>query len=310
MTLPAAAVRNAGGMRRRGARAPRDRWAASAAPDHRRRRARAPRGAAGFTLLELIVAMVVFSLVCVGIYGVLVLGARSASSGERVTEQSRRFRVATELISRQIASAAPISLPRPNKEGLGEDEDSSEPEPYFFGDSQQVEFVTTAPQRPDASGLAIVRYWVEDGRLKMAETPAYEAYRGEDDFGKDETASAASEATLLFDVESLTLSYRRDPEDDEWLESWDAAEEDQLPAVVRLEVVPSVAAGPRWYQEAPVVVGTFNQVTDASDFRGIRARGRGDDRLTPGGGEPDEEPAPNEEQTTPTSTLPDPDENE
>jgi len=179
---------------------------------------------AGFTLLELIVAMAVFSLVCLGIYGVLVLGARSASSGERVTEQSRRFRVATELISRQIASVAPITLPRPDQEGFGEDKDASQPQPYFFGDSDKIEFVTTAPQRPDASGLAIVRYWLEDGKLRMSETPAYAAYRGPKELGEDAGLSGGVEATLLFDVDSLEFSYRRDPEDEEWLDSWDASQ--------------------------------------------------------------------------------------
>ncbi len=248
------------------------------------RASRARAGGAGFTLLELVVAMAVFSLVCLAIYGVLVLGARSASSGERVTEQSRRFRVATELMSRQIASVVPISLPRPNQEGLGSDKDGSEPQPYFFGDSEQIEFVTSAPQRPDASGMAIVRYWFEDGTLKMSETPAYEAYRGGNGRGKDEGPSAGAEATLLFDVDSLKLSYRREVDDtEEWLDVWDAAENDQLPAVVRIEVAPSVAAGPSWYQEAPVLVGTFNQISDvAGDFKGVKRGGRFKPKPPPG----------------------------
>lgn len=273
----------------------------------RRREDAAARIVAGFTLLELVVAMAVFSLVSLGIYGVLVLGARSASSGERVTEQSRRFRVATELMTRQIASAMPISLPRPDQEGFGKDKDASEPEPYFFGDSVQVEFVTTAPQRPDASGLAIVRYWVEEGKLQMSETPAYEAYRDDRGLGKDEGLSGGAKATLLFDVDSLKLGYRRDPDDDEWLESWDAAEEDALPAVVRLEVIPSVAAGPAWYQEAPVMVGTFNQITDAEDFARVKGRGgggRGGNRTNDGDDNGDDE---GDAETAPTSTIPEQD---
>ncbi|MBI5504806.1 MAG: prepilin-type N-terminal cleavage/methylation domain-containing protein [Deltaproteobacteria bacterium] len=274
----------------------------------------AARIAAGFTLLELVVAMAVFSLVCLGIYGVLVLGARSASSGERVTEQSRRFRIATELMTRQIASAVPISLPRPDEGGFGKDKDGSDPEPYFFGDSTQVEFVTTAPQRPDASGMAIVRYWVEEGTLQMSETPAYEAFRGDESFGKDEGPAAGARATLLFDVDSLKLGYRRDPDSDEWLEVWDAVDEDQLPAAVRLEVIPSVAAGPAWYQEAPVMVGTFNQVSDIEDdFAGVKRGGGGGGRGSRGGrgenGSEDERGGgAGEEETTPPSTVPEPDE--
>lgn len=251
---------------------------------------------AGFTLLELVVAMAVFGVVCLGIYGVLVLGARSASSGERVTEQSRRFRVATELMTRQIASAAAISLPRPDGEGLGSEDDASEPLPYFFGDSAVLEFVTTASQRPDASGLAIVRYWLEDGMLKISETPAYEAYRGEDALGGEEGLSGGAEATLLFDVDSLKLSYRRERDGEEWLESWDAAEEDALPAVVRLEVTPAVVDGPSWYEEAPVMVGTFNELSGAEDFGRIRGRVKEPD--------PQEDPPEDPPDETTTTTVP------
>lgn len=233
--------------------------------------ARARAGAdprAGFTLLELLVAMVVFSFVCVGIYGVLVLGAKSASSGERVAEQSRRYRVATELMTRQLAGAVPIQLPRPDQEGFGADKDESGPQRYFFGESDQIEFVTTSPQRPDASGLAIVRYWLEDGTIRMSETPTYAAYAKGDELGGAKGLTGGIEATLMYDVDSLKLSYQRDPENDEWLDEWNAEDEDNMPAVVRLEVTPSVAAGPSWYEEAPILVSAFNQINDESDYEG------------------------------------------
>ena len=39
----------------------------------------------GFTLLELVVAMAVFGMIGLGIFGVLVMGARAAGSGQRVS---------------------------------------------------------------------------------------------------------------------------------------------------------------------------------------------------------------------------------
>ncbi|HYB98068.1 MAG TPA: prepilin-type N-terminal cleavage/methylation domain-containing protein [Candidatus Limnocylindrales bacterium] len=242
------------------------------------------RGARGFTLLELVVAMAVFGLVSVALYGVLVLGARSASSGERVSEQARRFRIATSLMGRQIAATDALYLPRQDEEGLGDEDDSSEPEPFFYGDADEVEFVTTAPQRPDASGLAIVRYWVEEGELKMSEKPVYLAYGTDEGLDDEEAIDETMETTLLYDVESVTFSYQREADADEFLEVWDAAEEDLLPACVRVEIAPATVDGPALYHEMPLMVATFNQVVDAEDFkgrRGLRDRGDDDDDGTP-----------------------------
>ena len=249
-----------------------------------------PAGERGFTLLELIIAMAVFAVISLGIYGVLVLGARSAGSGERITEQARRYRVANEVISRQIASAAPICLPNQDEEedefGFkgnrpkpaaaasaasttteepddDDDEGDGSTEPFFYGETQTLEFITTAPQRPDASGMAIVTYWVEDGTLRMSERPVFSAYsRGRDQEQIDEESVST---ILLYDVESVTFSYQRESDTDEWLETWDATEDEQLPATVRIDVKPSAVGGPDFYHEIAVMVGLFNQITDADE---------------------------------------------
>lgn len=238
---------------------------------------RPPRAEGGFTLLELIVAMAVFALVGLGVFGVLVLGGRSAGSGERVTEQARRYRIASEVITRQLAATEPIQLPV-HEEGdgeLGGDSGPQHTEGFFVGRPDLVEFVTTAPQRPDASGMAIVRYWVEDGTLRMAERPLFSAYGT----GADAEAQAAADSistVLLYDVGEFSLRYLRESDSDEWLEEWDPTEEGKLPAVVRMEVRPSAVGGPDFVHEIPVMVGSLNQVASVDeDFpeRRIRAGG-------------------------------------
>lgn len=249
----------------------------------------------GFTLLELIVAMTVFGMVGLGIFGVLVLGGRSAGKGERVAEQARRYRIANDVVARQVAAAEPIQLPQPDEEGLGDEEDDKA-QPFFHGEADTLEFVTTAPQRPDASGMAIVSYWVEDGMLKMSEKPVFTAYGTGKKLDRRERDDAVS-TTLLYDVESVTFSYQRQSDSDEWMEVWDARDEDQLPAVVRIDVRPSVDGGPDFYHEIPVMVGTMNQVADAeNDFRTVRKNR--------GGGAAANQPT--SEDDSPQATAPDP----
>jgi general secretion pathway protein J len=264
-------------------------------------------GERGFTLLELIIAMTVFGLIGLAVFGVIVLGASSAAKGERVVEQARRYRIANEVITRQIASVEPIQLPNQrDTEGL-DDEEAGDAQPFFFGEPETLEFVTSAPQRPDASGLAIVQYWVEDGMLRMSERPIFTAYGT----GKDLDRSIEEDSvttTLLYDVESVTFTYLRESDTEEWFEEWNAVDEEMLPACVRIDVRPAAVGGPDFYHEVPIMVGSFNQVVDEDeDFRDVKsARGaaRERDPANPGGGNDEDDDGNDGGDDSPPPTVP------
>jgi general secretion pathway protein J len=218
-------------------------------------------GSRGFTLVELVIAMTLMALIAVGLSGVLVIGARSASSAERKTEQARRYRVATELIVRQLRSTAALRLPEDRNDEMGEGQDIA----YFVGESDRLSFITSAPQMPENSGLAVVDLWVEDGQLMMSESP-YFVLASERKIGA-EFEELTFAATLLYDVESVTFEYQRsDLERDAWDNSWDASEEDSLPVAVKIEIDPSIDGGPYWYHEVPLFVATLNEITGEDQF--------------------------------------------
>jgi hypothetical protein len=191
----------------------------------------------------------------------VVIGARSASNAERKTEQSRRYRIATELIVRQLRSTAALRLPEDENEEQGEGQDVA----YFVGESDRLSFITATPQTPENSGLAVVELWVEDGQLMMTESP-YFVLASEGKMGsKFEQLSFG--APLLYDVESITFEYQRsDAQRESWTDSWDASEEDALPAAVKIEIKPSIDGGPYWYHEVPLFVAAFNEITGEDHF--------------------------------------------
>ncbi len=220
--------------------------------------------AKGFTLLELILALSIMSLLSLALYGVVSIGASAAGAGERKMEQTRRLRVAASIIGRQLRSAAPLYV--------AYDEEEEQAKPYFLGYEDGLEFVTASPQGPSAAGRAIVHYWVEDGKLMMSETPYFLAY-DEKAFERDADALRL-EAVLLYDVDDASFSYERSNYDsDQWETSWDASEEDVLPAAVRIEITPAVPGVPALLYEVPVVVGVMNEITGEEDFRGQRRSG-------------------------------------
>lgn len=219
------------------------------------------KGAHGFTLVELVIAMTLMALIGVGLSGVLVIGARSASSAERKTEQARRYRIATELIVRQLRSTTALRLPEDENEEQGEGEDVA----YFVGESDRLSFITATPQAPENSGLAVVDLWVEDGQLMLSESP-YFLLASEGKIGA-EFEKLTFAATLLYDVESISFEYQQsDLERETWVDSWDASDEDALPVAVRIEVKPSIDGGPSWYHEVPLFVATLNEVTGEDHF--------------------------------------------
>ena len=211
----------------------------------------------GFTLVELLIALTIMSMLSLALYGTVSLGARSASIGERRSEQARRFRIATDLIVRQLRSAAPLHVV---------DDKEEQAQPYFVGEPERMSFVTALPQSPNSSGLAVVDYWYEDGVLMMSEIPYFAAFSG--DMFDSSLDHLVYKTALLYDIKSVRFEYRRsDFETETWSDEWSAVDEDALPAAVSISLDPEGTEGTDWYHEIPVFVGVFNEVTGEQDFR-------------------------------------------
>ena len=111
---------------------------------------------AGFTLLEMILALVIFGMIAAVVYSAFYFGHRAVASGERAADENQRMRLVEELIGRQVRSTVYYFARH--------DED---PIPYFLGASDAMSFVTSAPQSRGGTGLAVVTYKIEDGRLVL-----------------------------------------------------------------------------------------------------------------------------------------------
>ncbi len=219
-----------------------------------------PNQSRGFTLVELMIALTIMSLLSLSLYGTVSLGARSASIGERKSEQARRYRIATDLMVRQLRSAAPLHVV---------DDKEDEAQPYFIGESERMSFVTAAPQSPNSSGLAVVDYWIDDGVLMMSELPYFAAFSG--DMFDSSLDHLVYETALLYDIRAVQFEYRRSDFDTEnWSDKWDAVDDETLPAAVAISLKPDGPDGTAWYHEIPIFVGVFNEVTGEQDFRGER----------------------------------------
>lgn len=204
---------------------------------------------AGFTLLEMVMALVIFGMIAVMMYSAFFFGHRAVTSGERAAEENSRIRLAEEMMGRQLRSAVYYHA-------VHDEEQIA----FFLGFPDGMMFVTSAPQSRGGTGLAVVTYRVVEGRLVVEERMNFTP----DDL-YDAAADANTErAVLLEGFSSFRLEYLpREEIDLGWADRWDARDEDDLPGAVRVTVEGLRFFGPQpWVREIPLVTMAFGWGTD------------------------------------------------
>ncbi|TFH50539.1 MAG: prepilin-type N-terminal cleavage/methylation domain-containing protein, partial [Lysobacterales bacterium] len=96
----------------------------------------------GFTLLELMVGISIFSLVIVVLYAGYRLSIRSWESGERTHASVSELRLAGSFIRRHVTQAFPLAVSKSNAWRL-----------WFQGDRQRLVFVTAMPAHLGQGGM-------------------------------------------------------------------------------------------------------------------------------------------------------------
>jgi general secretion pathway protein J len=195
----------------------------------RRRPWRRRRIDGGFTLVEMVVAMALLSLV------MLVLGASIRSMGATAgridarTASIDEMRVATTFL-REIVGRAAAQLVEPPATGL-----------LFSGAADGMSWVGVMPARFGAAGRYFFRVAVErtaDGNAGLV--LRFVPWRWEQKTWPD--WSQADFRVLVRDVSVVSVSYGGDGVTSGWLPAW-PTQEKRLPARVRLQLS---AAGSQW----------------------------------------------------------------
>lgn len=192
---------------------------------------RCARAGAGFTLLELLVAVTLLGLLMAALFGGLRLGARVWETGETRLDAAARVQIVQDLIRQRLAQALPLEAVLPE----GEDYQA-----LFLGRVDSLRFATLLPEHL-GGGLALIE-------LAIAEAPQERA-DGEEradlvlrlrPFEPAEEVvpeTAPEERVLLEDVEAFELAYYGALGPDELPEWWEAWEgQIDLPQLVMMHV--------------------------------------------------------------------------
>ncbi len=224
------------------------------------------RAAAGFSLLEVMLAMVALAMVSMICYGAFHLGIRAVERGEVAVVTAQRLRVASDVLIRQVKSAVPYPA-------RNEDE---EVYPYFFGTPTSMTFVTAAALN-GGGGLARVAYQLtpdegtDRSKLVVEESGAFSP----DALGVERFEPSGARATVLLDgFRDLHFQYLlSDGADVEWRDSWNGREEEIMPTAVRILVdgMPGLETD-TWGQEIPLMATTYSEGAGEVDDEFIQER--------------------------------------
>lgn len=180
----------------------------------------------GFTLVEVVIALALLSLVMLGLLGAMrTLG----DSGSRLDARAMRgdeLRLSATFLREAIGLASPRSYQRPG---------DLEVRGYFLGNAQSLEWLGVMPARHGAGGISHMRLLpAQEGRVLVLQVVPFDPQRAEPDW------SQAEEAWLVEDLEQLVIQYQA-LEGADWRNEWSVPS--HLPGRVQIQIQ---AAGYAW----------------------------------------------------------------
>lgn len=176
----------------------------------------------GFTLVEVIIAMSLFALMAVILYGAFDLGHRAVEKGEISWEKNHRVRMVNSILGDHLRSAHPYRLSPRN------------PAVFFQGEESRLTFVSAVSLGLGGRGMSKVSlYWQDEGTgygsLILEEQIPVRVQ--EEDAGGGHRNSVVLESG----VGGVRIDYLpAQPEEDQWVDRWDGSERKSLPRAVRI----------------------------------------------------------------------------
>ena len=183
----------------------------------------------GFTLLELVIALTIVTVIVVIIFGALRIGIRAWEKGEKDVDIRQRQRIVLDLIKHQLASTC-VSEVRARDQQLVP----------IKGDSKSIEFISQIPLTPGSQvGIVLVKYVVK--REMGGDKERFIFYERNVALPDKKIGAGSPEegdyAELMSGMKSMVFEYLKERPDEAastWQKNWDPEVEKGVPLAVRV----------------------------------------------------------------------------
>ena len=181
----------------------------------------------GFTLVEVVLAMVLLSTMMLLIYAGLSFALRAWDAGDAGGRTVADRRIGENFLRRELTEIFPMRWKDPMQVKLA-----------FSGEAHRLRFVSTRPVGISQGGLALVNVEVE-GDARRGERHLVMRRAMPDDEAKDVAPLEQAEkpSILVMHVDSVTFSYfgsENDFSEPKWMENWSYPS--RVPQMVRMSV--------------------------------------------------------------------------
>lgn len=184
------------------------------------------RGARGFTLIEIVVAMVILGALMLLMWSGLTFAMRSWDAGDRVGRAAADRRIGEAFVRRELGELFPMRWKDPTRVLVA-----------FDGARDHLRFVSSRPAGVSLGGLALVGIEVE-GDARRGTRHLYMRRALPDDTAVNFDPLAAAEPSILIaDVDAVQFQYfglETDFQDPSWRDEWKVP--DRVPQLVRIRV--------------------------------------------------------------------------
>jgi len=208
----------------------------------------------GFTLVELLLAIMLLGLLMAGAYAGLTTASKAVVSGESLIDRTNRVRVAQEFLRRQMRNALSLNFQIDATNGESR---------MFEGQGDTLRFVSTMPGYLSKGGAYVQTVWLRSGRGGRELVFAFQMLNGYD--ADDGDKSERDPVVLIEGIQGGGFEYRGLDESgkmSDWTDEW--ANPSILPAAVRLKLTMSDASRYVW-PDVEVAILTNASTSSAYD---------------------------------------------
>jgi general secretion pathway protein J len=184
------------------------------------------RRSAGFTLIELVLAMALLGAMMVLLYSGLAFSLRSWDAGEANGRRTADRRIGEHFLRRELAELFPMRFKDPMSVKVA-----------FLGEANKLKFVSSRPAGITQGGLSLVGVEVEGGAAPRERHLVMRRAMPDDDAKDFGPLDRAERVVLLQDVESVQFDYfgtENDFTEPKWYSAWPYTE--RIPRLVRMRI--------------------------------------------------------------------------
>lgn len=217
-----------------------------------------PTRAAGFTLLEVLLAITLLALLLAGAMSGVRTATRAMHAGEEAIDRTNRLRVAQEFVRHELSRTMPLAFGQEKGSGANF---------VFQGERDFVRFVAPMPGHLSRGGPYVQSLELARGNNGLQLLFTHQMLNG---FDLDKLSTKDVEPVMLIDgIRSGSIQYRKYDDEgklDDWTDEWEDPQ--TLPVMVRIELTMTAESGIVWpTMDIPLVLDTSGGIRQYQSSR-------------------------------------------